>query len=117
MSAQNLIDCSGDYGNSGCGGGNAVLSYQYVIDRDGLEPEVNYTYVGRAKECPYKKDFDEFEEDQLLDDDDVPCSFVYIGEGDEASLKHAVATIGPLSAAIDGSHDTFRFYSEGLCKK
>lgn len=76
------------------------------MDHKGLEPESNYTYEGRNKECPYMGNDDE--------DEELDASFVYIEHGDEEALRMAVATVGPISVAIDGSHDTFRFYSEGI---
>lgn len=104
LSVQSLIDCTGDYGNLGCGGGCAALAFQFVVDHKGLESEEEYTYVGRTKECPY---------DIVDEDEDLEASFVYLPAADEIALKLAVATVGPISVAIDASHDTFRFYSEG----
>jgi cathepsin L len=43
----------------------------------------------------------------------INVGLVDLPEGDEAKLKEAIATIGPVSAAIDASHESFQFYSHG----
>ncbi|XP_044539739.1 procathepsin L-like, partial [Gracilinanus agilis] len=102
LSEQNLVDCSED--NNGCGGGFIDKAFQYVKENGGIDTEECYPYVGKDSYCKYKPE----------------CSgasitgFVDIPSGQEGALMEAVATVGPISAGIDTSNPSFRFYESGV---
>ena len=46
FSEQQLIDCSGFYGNKGCIGGTTQNAFQYVNTRGGICAGNSYSYLG-----------------------------------------------------------------------
>jgi len=104
LSEQNLIDCSEKYGNNGCGGGLMDFAFQYIKENKGIDTEDSYPYEASEHKCRYN------EKNSGASD----YGFVDIPEGDEEMLKQAVATMGPVSIAIDASHQSFQFYAKGI---
>ncbi|XP_063343861.1 cathepsin S, ortholog2, tandem duplicate 1 isoform X1 [Pelmatolapia mariae] len=104
LSPQNLVDCSGKYGNHGCNGGFMTRAFQYVIDNHGIDSDASYPYTGRDEQCHYNPATRA-----------ANCSsYQFLPEGDENALKQGLATIGPISVAIDARRPRFSFYRSGV---
>ena len=104
LSEQNLVDCSRGYGSQGCNGGNQIEAFLYVRDNGGIDTEDSYPYKG---------------------DDEGACQFSPSSVGatvssyvqipsTENALLEAVATVGPISVAIDASHYSYQLYQSGI---
>ncbi|KAL3273551.1 hypothetical protein HHI36_014985 [Cryptolaemus montrouzieri] len=102
LSEQNLMDCSWLQGNAGCGGGLMTSAFNYV-KKNGIESEQDYPYLERDGVCK-------------ADSSKVVTKisgYVNIPEGDEEALQNAIATVGPISVAIDATN-TLQRYDSGI---
>ncbi|XP_036969326.1 procathepsin L isoform X2 [Acanthopagrus latus] len=104
LSEQNLVDCSKSYGTYGCNGAWMANAYDYVVN-NGLQATSTYPYTSvDTQPCYY--------------DSSLAVAHIrdyrFIAKGDEQALADAVATIGPITVAIDADHSSFLFYSSGI---
>ena len=101
LSEQNLVDC--DHHDLGCMGGLMQHAFTYIEENKGIDTESSYPYTAKTgRKCLFKPE-------------DVGAtlkSYKTIPQGDENALKNAVATVGPISVAIDASKQTFHFYRD-----
>jgi len=104
LAEQQLVDCSGSYGNMGCNGGLMDNAFQYIISAGGLDTEDSYPYTAQDGQCNF---------DKSNIGGDV-TAFTDVTQGDEGALETATATTGPISVAIDASHPSFQMYSSGI---
>lgn len=102
LSEQQLVDCSGRYGNNGCNGGLMEGAFSYAID-NGMctEEEIPYTATdgGSCKKC-----------------DSPSAKFsgcVSVTPGNQLHLAEAVSR-GPVAIAIEADTLTFQHYTGGV---
>lgn len=104
LSEQNLVDCSEKFGNHGCEGGLMDNAFRYIKANNGIDTEKSYPYIAEDESCHFNA--------SSVGADDT--GYVDVTKDDEGALKVAVATVGPISVAIDASHMSFQFYKKGV---
>ncbi|GBF89567.1 hypothetical protein Rsub_02285 [Raphidocelis subcapitata] len=108
LSEQQLVDCSWDYGNNGCGGGFMEGAIQYVADAGGAMSEEAYQYLGQNAFCganataPRAKPSARF------------LGFAQVEPRSERALMAAVATLGPVAVSIDAAQMDFKYFAGGV---
>jgi cathepsin L len=104
LSEQNLVDCSATFGNEGCNGGLMDNAFKYIKANSGIDTETSYPYEALDGRCRFNKTNVGAED----------SGFVDVASGDESQLEAALATVGPVSIAIDAGHESFQFYKKGV---
>jgi len=103
-SEQNLIDCSVNQGNNGCNGGLMTQAMTYIISNGGIDTESSYPYTATGpNSCQYNP----------ANSGGTLASYVNVASGSESDLQ-SKGNSGPVSVAIDASHSSFQFYSNGV---
>jgi len=100
FSEQQLVDCSGSYGNEGCNGGLMESALQYTADQ-GIELESTYPYTGEDGTCSYSASKVVFKNKG------------YTAANGDAALEKAV-NIGPVSVSVEADQDVFQYYTSGV---
>merc|ERR550517_285940 len=104
LSEQNLVDCSSRYGNAGCNGGLMDSAFEYVQANGGVDTEASYPYEARTKTCRFN-----------AATVGATCTgYVDIKQGSKSDLMAAIASVGPVSVAIDASRSSFQLYRSGV---
>ena len=103
LSAQQLIDCSSDFGNEGCNGGLMDDGFRYVMYAGGVETEKDYPFRRYGGKCQAD-----------------PKKFVAGIKGyadvqprNEMQLKAAVAQ-QPVAVGIQANQGSFMYYHKGV---
>ncbi|NXU54526.1 CATL1 protein, partial [Turnix velox] len=131
LSEQNLMDCSRKLGNRGCYGGYMTRAFQYVRDNGGLNSEHVYPYTATVRDTlgdipewsqqiqtltlssPFPQDTSSCRYNPQ--DRAANCSAVWlVAQGNEVALEQVVATVGPVSVAVDARSFFFHFYKSGI---
>jgi hypothetical protein len=104
LSEQQLMDCSGHYGNKGCQGGSMASAMKYVIENKGLDTEKDYPYKGKNEKCDPEKAAKHAARIEGV---------VQVPRNDEKQLEAAIH-LGPVSVAIEADKPVFQHYKSGV---
>jgi C1A family cysteine protease len=104
LSEQQLVDCSGAYGNQGCNGGWYYDAWKYVEKEGGLCTESEYPYKGVDGTCKASSCGSKYND---------PSGYKAITADSESSLQSAVNN-GCVSVAIQANQFAFQYYSGGV---
>ncbi|KAK8647807.1 hypothetical protein V6N13_121534 [Hibiscus sabdariffa] len=105
LSEQQLLDCSTNGGNEGCGGGWMTSAFKFIIQNRGISREESYPYKAEQRTCDMKKHMNKAA---------TITGYETVPKNDEKALLKAVAN-QPVSVGIDGSGRTLCFSKVAGC--
>jgi cathepsin L len=103
LSEQQLMDCSGAFGNNGCNGGFYRQAYSYVIANKGVTSESNYPYTAKDGTCNKTK---------AVQFAAVITSKVNVAGDNPTALQNAVAQ-QPTSVSVEADQPVWQHYTSG----
>jgi len=104
-SEQQLVDCSGSFGNMGCNGGLMDNAFKY-IEKNPLELESEYGYTAKQGKCQYDSSKGEGKVANYKD----------VSQGSWDQMQAAIAQ-QPVSVAIEADQMVFQGYTKGVITK
>ena len=131
LSEQNIIDCSWRYSNNGCGGGQDVGGYAWLLQKNNglLASDSSYGgYLNQNGFCHFAVNdgltTNPFSGESVaaganitachhVNDQWDPSAPLAPADISTASLSDALANIGPISVSIDATLDDFYYYHSG----
>jgi C1A family cysteine protease len=105
LSEQQLVDCSGSYGNEGCNGGLMDAAFNYST-ANAMCTEDSYPYQGVSSTCQASSCTVGIPQGQVV-------GFKDVTPNDLEALMDAVAQ-QPVSIAIEADQSAFQLYSSGV---
>jgi len=104
LSAQQILDCSGQFGNEGCYGGMPDMSFEY-LENVGMYSDLEYPWVASQWTC---------REPWSGAPVEVPHILSYAYAPNEAALQARLALQPVIVALSTDTVQAFRFYYEGV---
>jgi len=104
LSEQQLVDCSKNFGNQGCGGGLMDNAFQYA-EQAAMCTEESYPYKAKNSICQASQCTTGIPQGGVVGFKDVPAN--------EQALMDAVAQ-QPVSVAIEADKSIFQLYKSGV---
>jgi KDEL-tailed cysteine endopeptidase len=105
LSEQQLVDCSGSYGNEGCNGVWMYQAFEYAKDFF-MEQSADYPYKAIDQSCNYQAS-------KATPVKTTGAGFIDVIQNNANELKTAIAA-GPTSVAIEADTFVFQFYTSGI---